>query len=299
MLESTLAQSIEKIGLISPPVIQPLEDHYIIVSGFRRVAACRRLGLDTITAACLPASASRTRCAMVAIADNTANRSLNLVELSCAYNLLRDASKEADIDQIIESFSSVGISMNREMLSKLEIIGRIPHALQQGLIDETVALPSALRIYEISDLQLIEELAHLFGELNLSLNRQRELLDWLEAITIRESIPMMDILTEKELSLLRGDMSLDPGHKSNLIRKYLKHRRYPNITEFEQRYDQHKKALKLPKGVQLTPPPHFEGQHFDLKITFKDEKELVRLNQEVGQLAESKALSDLLKTAFV
>jgi len=295
-LEDQLTISIEKIGLISPPVIQFEGDHYIIVCGFKRVAACRSLGWETITAACLPSSSGSECCALTAIADNTSQRRLNLVELSRAYHLLKGASE--GIDQVIAHLKALGISTNHDLIAKFEKINQMQPVIQQSIIDQTVALPVAIQIHEMTDQSLIEEIIQLLNELKLSLNRQRELMDWLEAISTRERIPMIDLLKEKEIKGLREDTTLDTAHKTNMIRQYFKQRRFPNITEFEQRYEQCRKALKLPKGVQLTPPPHFEGQHFNFTISFTNQAELLQLNTEIQRLADSEILCALLNSTL-
>lgn len=295
--DEQLVRSIETIGLMAPPVLQPFANSYIVISGFKRIAACRTLGWQTMTAACLPDSASLMDCALVAIADAAAHRDLNTVELARAYHLLTTAQGENGSGEIVAQFERIGISINEEMVAKLAKILRMTPLLQQGLIDETIALPIALRIGEMPEASLIDNLTGLLHDLNLSLNRQRELLDWLEAIAIRENIPMGDLLKGKTLMQMREDPALDPGHKSNLIRQYFKKRRYPNITAFEQNYEQARKALKLPKGVQLSPPPHFEGQHFSIKVNFRSQDELRQLNHEIELLSQSDALSALLKTA--
>ena len=84
-----LADSIKRIGLINVPSLIRLGDGtHVIVCGFRRVAACARLGMDEIKAHILEAEVTPLDCAKRAIADNSFSRPLNLMEQANAAALL-------------------------------------------------------------------------------------------------------------------------------------------------------------------------------------------------------------------
>jgi ParB-like chromosome segregation protein Spo0J len=85
-----LLGSIQKIGLLQPPVLMANSAGYTIVCGFRRIAACRKLGWTRIAAGILKKTVDRFKTAQLSIADNAFQRSLNLVETSRALKLLDD-----------------------------------------------------------------------------------------------------------------------------------------------------------------------------------------------------------------
>jgi ParB family chromosome partitioning protein len=95
---SDLVGSIREIGLLRPPFLKTDGDRYVIISGFARIAACRQLGWSSITAGLMNTSATVKRCAIIAVADKTAHRALNLVEQAHAVNLLASA-----FDEIVHS----------------------------------------------------------------------------------------------------------------------------------------------------------------------------------------------------
>lgn len=293
-LPQRLKASIADIGLITPPLLKQQGHRYIIVSGFRRVAICRMLEWEHMPAACLTAQVSNVQSALMAIADNATQRDLNIVELARACCLLDNISQGHGVQQL---FLSAGLDINPDLFAKLKRINQMPPVVQRGLIDQTIALPIALRLDEHNNLHVIEALSHLLCELNLSLNRQRELLDWIEAIAKRDKLSVTEVLNDEPLEILRQDSTLDPGHKTNLIRHYFKQRRYPNIIAFERNYQQCAKTVKLPKGVALTPPPHFEGRLFTFKICFEDQDQLSKLIENLKHLVKTGALNKLIETA--
>jgi ParB family transcriptional regulator, chromosome partitioning protein len=166
--------------------------------------------------------------------------------------------------------------------------------LQQGLCDGTIALPMALRLHALDDRRAAEQMSTLFIELEWSLSRQREFLDWVQAIAQREGVEMLEVVNDPQLMGWRQDTEMDRGHKSQLIRLHIKKRRYPAITAFETHYSQTVKSLQISQGAQLIPPPHFEGQTYSLKLDFKNQDELEKRSREVQRLVNSPILKKLL-----
>jgi len=67
-----LIESIENVGLISLPILQYKADNrYFVVSGFRRVAACRALGWQHLEARVVTETKSDLKLLKLAIASNT------------------------------------------------------------------------------------------------------------------------------------------------------------------------------------------------------------------------------------
>ncbi|MBI5062213.1 MAG: ParB N-terminal domain-containing protein [Desulfatitalea sp.] len=284
--------SIQKIGLINAPTLIPHNDGFVVVAGFGRIAACRSLGWDQLTARCLPAQTEPVLCALTAISDNLSQRVLNLVEMARAWVLL---SRVVDRPQAVGPLAhSVGLAVNNELASKLKIVLQMEQPLQQALIDGDLALPIALRLQSMADDAAAKELVALFQELQLSLNRQREVLEWIQGIAGREGVQPQEVITAEPIAQWRHDPQMDRGQKTQLIRHYLKKRRYPEITAYEERYQQAVKELKLAEGMQLVAPQHFEGQKYTLHLEFKNKDELQRLCREAERVAGSPTMLKLL-----
>jgi ParB family chromosome partitioning protein len=290
----TISLSIQKIGLINAPTLLPRDNGYVVVSGFGRVAACRRLGWRELTARCLPAQTQPLFCVLTAIADNLSQRALNLVEMARAWDLLAHVTTTEEIAPLAHS---VGLAVSHDLASKLKQVLQMTQPLQQALIDGNLALPIALRLHAMVDNAATNELVTLFQELQLSLNRQREVLEWVQGISGREGTPPQEVLTAEPVAQWRHDTHMDRGQKTQLIRNYLKKRRYPQITAFEERYQRTVKELKLADGMQLVAPQHFEGQKFSLQLEFKNPSELQCLCREAERIAGSSILMKLVAPA--
>jgi ParB family transcriptional regulator, chromosome partitioning protein len=283
--------SIRLVGLIHEPILLPFRDSYRIVSGFARIDACRRLGWTHVPARCLPSDASFLQCALLAVADNAGQRELNIVEQARSFGLIQ---ADADTrDERIGILQKLGISLNAHWNHVLGQVFRMSGRLQSALVEGSIALPVALRLHGMEDGEA-EELAVLFQELRISLNRQRELLDWVQQIAAREDTTICDVIHKSPIAQWREEKMQDRGHISQLMREFLRRRRYPEITASEHRFGACLKNLNLPETLHLTAPAHFEGKTFQLRLEFENNHELRELNQHLHKLCESPALIEIL-----
>lgn len=286
-----LTDSIARTGLINPPILLCRGENYVIVCGFLRIAACNRLGFNEIPALLLDENTSFERCAEIAVIDNTSRRKLNLVEQARALALL--ASIHDKKDSLLKSAKMVGLPVDIKMAEKLRLVSQMPSTLQSGLIEGTIALPTALQLFQIQDIQITEHLGLLLRELGLSLNRQRELISWITAIARREAVSVLEILGANPILRVRQDVHMDRRRKAQLIRDYLKRRRYPAISMVEQQFNKKIKNLNLMRGVHLSPPPNFESTTYSLRFDFQSHTDLVKMHEEFKRLVRSQIIKSL------
>ena len=111
-----LLASIPHEGLLNPPLVIKQTSAFRIVSGFRRLAACIKLGRQEVSARVLTSDLSSLECTRFAIADNAFQRPLNLIETSRA--LLKLSARLNTGKRLIESAASLGLlaSQGREGL---------------------------------------------------------------------------------------------------------------------------------------------------------------------------------------
>ena len=102
-----MLDSIKNVGLINSPILIKKKSKYTIISGFRRIAACRKLGFLNIEAKILDSNANELDCLKFAIIDNSFQRPLNLIEQSRALFMLSGFFK--DFTSLAEAASSFGL----------------------------------------------------------------------------------------------------------------------------------------------------------------------------------------------
>ena len=260
-----LIHSIAAIGLMSPPIVYPVTADYRIIAGFRRIEACRDLGWTHLTARLLPVECDELTLVKWAIADNSLQRPLNLIESSRSLNLLSKIT--VDARHLSKCAAILSLPANPEMITKLISLITMATAIQRGVESGDLTLAMALELDQLAP-HTGEALARMFIDLRLGLNRQRELMSLLFEIAKREDRSIDALLAEKEVKQIIDNEGLDNPQKSRQLRDLLHRRRFPSISEKLARFDGLVKALRLGSGVNLTPPVNFEGTSYTLSIAF-------------------------------
>lgn len=286
-----LVASIQLIGLLNPPIIIARPGGFRIVSGFKRIAALRQLGVSSIPVRLLNPGTEFENCIRIAIIDNSSQRSLNLVEQANAVGLL--ATYITDAQQLADVACSVGLSVNPGMANKLKKLAAMEDTLKTGVLEGTIALPVAIQVHDMKDATATQALGVLLKELGLSLNRQREMLEWIASICRRDDISVSQLLATEKIANCLRDPNLDRRQKGQLIRKYLKMCRYPTIQSYEKRFNDIVKKLPLAKGTCLTPPAHFESPSYCLRFEFSSFDELLEKLKEFEKITKSEILKSL------
>lgn len=288
---SDLVGSIREIGLLRPPLLKADGNRYVIISGFSRIAACRQLGWSSIAAGLLDASATAEQCAIIAVADKTAHRALNLVEQAHAVNLLASAFDEKSAFEA--AARRAGLDINERLVAKLKRVAMLPPLLQSGLIEGVIALPVALAIDRMPDKDAATAVSQLLYESNYSLNQQRETLDSVIAVSRRDGISIPRLLSDGPIGDIRRNAELEHRHKARTIRLCLKAMRYPTISSVEKQFQHLVQKLKLPDKAQLVAPPNFESRSFALRFEFDNQTDLEAIQKLLNRLISAPEIEQL------
>jgi ParB family chromosome partitioning protein len=287
-----LLGTIPSLGLLHSPVLLENTSGYSVVCGFRRIAACRQLGWKSLSARIHAAIQNRFQFAQLAIADNSLQRPLNLIETSRALNLLVDTSP--DRHQLEKAARLLGLPVNPSAATKVQQLCRLAIPIQQGILSDTINLAMALELGKM-DARDAEQLVALFSGLKLGLNRQRELLLLVTEIAKREDTSVQQLIGEQAFQDILQQADLDGAIRRQQIRSLLRKRRYPAITEAEANYQKQVRQLKLGEQIQLVPPRDFEGTTYALTLYFNNRQDLNHLNAKINKILEHPALARILK----
>lgn len=290
-VSTLLCQSIRQLGLINPPVLLENASGFRVVCGFNRLAACRQLKMAEIHCRILDADTPLDRCISFAIADNACQRTLSLIEQARAVALL--ASCSPDRGDLIGKANALGLAVNRELVGKLLQVNDMNDLLKTGIAHGSIALPVALQLQSIHDASFIKELGTLLTELDLSLNRQREMLDWVVSICRRDNIDPLQLLSMGSIQGIRENQKIDRKEKGRQIREKLRKIRFPAISSHEQRLAEIVARLRLSSGTHLIAPQHFESPIFSLKFDFRNRQELSDKLYEFDRLNKTDLIDSL------
>jgi ParB family chromosome partitioning protein len=282
--------SIGRLGLRAAPLVLPGAAGFMIVSGFRRIDACQNLGWDSIRVIVLQ-KASPYECALKAIAANSLERTLNLVEISRALRLLDQYAPDGQSPP--EDTAALGLPTHAGMAARLKTLCRLPAEVQDAILEEAVSFAMACEIGRMEE-GLAVAFARLFRQLKTSLNKQREIVTLVAEVARREGIDPRQVLAEDRLTRMLDAQDLDRNQKTQRIRKLLRQRRFPAQVAAEDKFHALRQRLALGENLQLAPPRDFEGTRFTLTLNFESLEEVGRLRVKLDELVDHPDFKTLL-----
>jgi len=249
-----LLESIQYDGLITPPLLIKKNSAFIIVSGFRRIAACRKLNWNEVTARILKPEVDALDCLRLAIAENALQRSLNLIETSrCLQKLSLFITHSR---HLAESASSLGLPDNPSFIEKIKSLSHLPMPIQNSILADTISLAMAKELESLKADCAIA-FTRLFDQLKIGLNKQKELVTLVKEIARRDGLSTQEVMEDKHFIEIMTRQDLGRGQKSGKLRAYLRQRRYPRIAEAKKKFEIHRKNLNLGTDIKLIPPKDF------------------------------------------
>ena len=291
-----LATSIQHDGLIIPPTL--IRQHssenaqFAIVSGFRRVNACRKLGDNDIIARILETDAVPLDCLRLAIAENALQRQLNLIETSRALQKL--SSFYDDDVQLARTAGTLGLPANPAILHKLRNLCLLPWPVQHSILSDSVSLSMAVELQKL-DPDSAVTFARLFDQLKFSLSKQKEILTLAAEIAQRENSSIPQVMSNPRLHEIIDNEDLDRAQKGRRIRSFLRQWRFPRISQAEKKYQIRHKQLKLGNDIKLIPPKDFEGTTYVLNLNFSNLAELMELRNRLDRLIAHPILKKIVE----
>jgi ParB family chromosome partitioning protein len=287
-----LLVSIQHVGLISPPLLFKQTHEFTIVSGFRRVAACRKMGQREIIARILEPGLNHLACLKLAIAANALQRPLNLIESSRSFQKLSAFTNS--LKELAETATSCGLPTNHSIINKVKNLCLLPLPIQNSILNDTISLTMANELAK-HEPDTAVDFARLFEQLKLSLNKQKEIVTLIGEIAHREDIPIRQVLACDTFQQIITNKDIDRGQKGQKIRTFLRQRRFPRIVKVEQTYYANLKKLKLNPDIKLIPPKEFEGTTYTLNLNFTSLAHLKMLQSILDKMIQHPSFEKIIE----
>ena len=291
---SALADSIKKAGLITPPclVFAPSKGRYRVVCGYLRLKALAELGWSEVPASIIDPGTEEKQLLLCALHDNLTQRAFNPVEKAIAVERLLACMPG---DEVATTYLPLlGLPPTRMCLEETLLLLTLEDEIKQGLVLGMVREKNAIRLAGMSPEDRMSFYG-LFSSLQLSAGKQSELMENCADIACRDALTLQDILSSCSIAKIVQQEKLTLSQKGDRIRQLIRQKRYPRLSLRQERFSALKKKLRLPRRVELTPPPFFEGETYQLQIEFETAGGLAAAAEAVRQAAESQEMKTLLK----
>jgi ParB family chromosome partitioning protein len=198
--------------------------------------------------------------------------------------------RPSEIEDVVDALN---LPQNLSHIKKIQKIDRLPGFLQEGLLHNRISMDMAFKLNRLGKNESSVFL-EIFKELRLSRNKQKELLTNIQEISVRDDIPLKQLLVSRDIQDILKDGELDRTLKTKRLRDIFKKRRFPHLYEKERQFFDSLKQINTGRRISLKPPDYFEGNWFTVNISFKDLKELDQHLKTLEQIKDNPMLSDLI-----
>jgi hypothetical protein len=287
-----LKDSIEKVGIIHPPILQETsQNHYRIICGFKRVACFRELGYHRIIAAVLPEGVSESDVFLLSLHENLFQRNLNPVEIAIVISKLRRYFSPLEIER--QFLPLLGMGKSSSLLGMYESIMELEEEIKRGLVTGVVSKEAAPLLLRFESRERIS-LYHLIARLQLSKSKQVEVIENLSIIRERDRVSLDTVLTSEEVEEILSDRRMGLVNQGDRIRDYLRRLRYPQLTKADEDFMKKKNSLGL-KGIALIPPAYFEGDEFRISFSFSSVREFNKRLETLQSVADKGEFKEIVE----
>jgi hypothetical protein len=263
-----LLLSIKRIGLVSPlVVVERKHSKYVLVSGWKRIYACRQLSLTCIPVFVLDEKED-SRVFLFSLYENLAIRTFNLLEKAeIVYKLNGHIDDEKKI--VRQFFPILGIPATLAYFDIFCDIARFDPAWKKIIFEKKIPLSSLQLLVEYSPEER-ERLLPLILPMNL--NKLRQFLEDLFDLSKKTGDSPHSILSAPKIQSMLHNDKLSALQRADKIRSLLRTKRYPTISSWKKSFDAAIKKAELSKDVTFDSNSFFEDGEFGVTFSFRDKK---------------------------
>jgi len=265
-----LMQSIERVGLINPPLLKrDRQGSITIITGYRRIKALK--SLKTKRAGCRVLSGDDIlpiECLLLNLHDNLAIRKLNDVEKGM---VLARLIPWVNPLEILEYYMLLlGLPSNKATLSSyLKLEEEMGFRAKESIAQGQLSLRNAITLLDMDSISR-SSIIDLLSNIKLTVNQQRQLTDYTIDLAHIEGTSIPDVLDDESVKRIISDTRMNNPQKGRALIHQLRKRRYPSVSKAEKEFKKKVSRLNLGEKVRIDHSPSFESPYYRLEVLFKD-----------------------------
>lgn len=129
--------------------------------------------------------------------------------------------------------------------------------------------------------------------LKIGENHLRDLMDWLEEISLRDGLRVRQILGNGAVSDVESDPRLGRADKLKRIKEQVRRLRFPRLAQTEDSIRARIQELKLQPEIRLTVPAGLEGGRLRMEFEAASQEELQRLITKLADTMGKEVLREI------
>jgi hypothetical protein len=264
-----------------------------VVVGYRRMLALKSLRREKVPCMDLSDSGLSTlELFHVNLQDNLATRKFNEIETGMILRRLKPhVSREEILGHYMPLLNLPSHASALEFYLKLE---DLDVNIKESIAEGALSLKAAKLILD-TDRECHSAMYHWISNIKFNFNQQLQFIEYIFDISIREKIPIPELLSEQQLVMILKDPKMNNPQKAKLVLGLLRSRRFPSVTQAENAFKATVSRLELPNGVRVQHPPSFEAPDYRLEILFRDGKDLKAKIKSLYRLQDLERIGDPLE----
>ena len=274
-----LAESIRETGLLVPPDLLHESGRYVVIRGFRRLHALRRLRRRRVRARVFEAGELSPLEAWSAnFFENRSVRALNPAEACTVLRQLSDIGLFPD--EIGTTYAPhLDLPFRREGLDRLLAVAGLPNRMLDALARGDVTLVSAIYLASLDKRERSSAFRFL-AKAGLTVSQQREWARLTADLAARDGAGTAKVLSSASRAAARRG-----GRFGEVVMQILRERRYPALAAERRAFQRLLRDLHLPPHVQITTHPTFEKKGLTVRFSVSSPEAyagVMRLLERVG-----------------
>ncbi len=288
----SVKESIKKIGLINPPILKNVKNKYTIVSGFKRIYALKELKVSDLNAFIVNDEYPQLKLFQLSLSENSLIREFNSIEKSIIINrLLRYVDKKVILE---DYFKYLHLEPSLKLYNLYQPLIKLEDEIKLSIANNEISDRTGFYLLKFNKQDRMA-LYKLLKQLRPSFNKQNEIIEIVSEISIREDKKVKDVIQSEEVKKILSCKRFSTPQKLEEIRIYFKERRYPQLTVLEENFNALKKDLKLPSKMKFYPPPYFEGDLYQINLSFSKISQLNKQIDILNKVVNSGKLRKIMK----
>ena len=288
----SLKQSIEEIGVIHPVTLVPLGKYFRIVCGHKRIKIVSQLKIKEIPARILNLTPSDETMLMLNLSENQLHHYYSDIEKGLILFKLSEA-RVPEIRTIEKYMPMLGLEKSKKLLDDHIRANQLTLGLKT-LLHELNVPARVFSVFFNWNTESTIAAEHFFSVLRPGVNKWRDLLEWIDEISIRDQIAPLNVFELPELQSVLNRNDLAPNVRYDRIRQILHSRRYPILSDLRVRLARSLDTLKLDDKTKVHVQDSFESDEIRIEMKFRTREEFVSQVEKLVRASDSEALDELI-----
>ncbi|MFW6131487.1 MAG: ParB/RepB/Spo0J family partition protein [Candidatus Aminicenantaceae bacterium] len=285
-----MIQSLDKEGVINPLLVTVRDNKNTLVTGWKRFLACKQISMSPVPVSMIE-NEDDLKTFLIGFYENWATREFNIIEKAEILKKLKLFGEKEK--EIVKTFLPL-LGMNKNMMYYdlyLKIAEFSPE-VKEAIVEKEISFSIAQLLVHFNSKQR-KYLLPLIS--SAGKNKQKEILEYLEEISKRESVTVDEIFEWQEIKAVMDSPQLTFIQKANKLRDVLKKKKYPRLMARKKAFDQTLKKLNIQEDITVQPSMYFEEEGINVSFSVKNKTELLEKVDKIKEMASRKEFPELFE----